>query len=129
MRAPFFIATNRPLPGPLVARTSLESPSMRFLVWLVRAFIFFSLFAFSLHNQQPASVNWAFGYAWNAPMVIIVLAAFAAGTVFGVLAMTPSWWRHRRLARKLAPDAGATLPQPLSAPPTEPRQPVIADGV
>ena len=84
---------------------------MRFLVWLLRAFIFFSLFAFSLHNQQPASVNWAFGYAWNAPMVIIVLAAFAAGTVFGVLAMTPSWWRHRRLARSREP--GETIAEPI----------------
>jgi uncharacterized integral membrane protein len=103
---------------------------MRFLVWLFRAFIFFSLFAFSLHNQQPASVNWAFGYAWTAPLVIIVLVAFAAGTVFGVLAMTPSWWRHRRLARRHAPDAGNTQPMPL--PPgkaEEPRQPVIPDGV
>lgn len=103
---------------------------MRFLVWLLRAFIFFSLFAFSLHNQQPASVNWAFGYAWNAPMVIIVLAAFAAGTVFGVLAMTPSWWRHRRLARKHAPEAQSMLPADNAAEATrEPQQPVIPDGV
>jgi putative membrane protein len=107
---------------------SLESALMRFLVWLFRAFIFFSLFAFSLHNQQPASVNWAFGYAWSAPMVIIVLAAFAAGTVFGVLAMTPSWWRHRRLARKHAPDAGNTQPMPLPPKAEEPRQPAIPDG-
>ena len=103
---------------------------MRLLTWLARAFIFFSLFAFSLHNQQPASVNWAFGYAWNAPMVIIVLAAFAAGTVFGVLAMTPSWWRHRRLARMHAPDAGLTQPPPTPAEASrEPLQPVIPDGV
>ena len=102
---------------------------MRFFVWLLRAFIFFSLFAFSLHNQQLAQVNWAFGYAWAAPMVIIVLAAFAAGAVFGVLAMTPSWWRHRRLARQLAPEAGPTQPLSVSTPPSEPRQPVIPDGV
>jgi lipopolysaccharide assembly protein A len=102
---------------------------MRLLVWLLRAFIFFSLFAFSLHNQQMASVNWAFGYAWSAPMVIIVLAAFAAGTVFGVLAMTPSWWRHRRMARKHAPDAGHTVTMPLPPTAEEPRQPAIPDGV
>jgi uncharacterized integral membrane protein len=102
---------------------------MRFLVWLFRAFIFFSLFAFSLHNQQPASVNWAFCYSWDAPMVIIVLAAFAGGSAFGVLAMTPSWWKHRRLARKHAPDAGNTLPMPAPPAADEPRQPVIPDGV
>ena len=103
---------------------------MRLLVWLLRAFIFFSLFAFSLHNLQPASVNWAFGYAWETRMVIVVLTAFAAGTVFGVLAMTPSWWRHRRIARRHGPDAGPTLPPGQSARHApEPQQPVIPDGV
>ena len=33
----------------------------------------------------------------------VVLAAFALGCVFGVLAMLPSWWRHRRVARRHAP--------------------------
>lgn len=101
---------------------------MRLLVWLFRAFIFFSLFAFSLNNQQTASVHWFFGYAWTAPMVIIVLVAFAAGTVFGVLAMTPSWWRHRRAARQSA----APTPPPAAAPapaPTAETSPVIPDGV
>lgn len=102
---------------------------MRFLVWLLRAFIFFSLFAFSLHNQHQATVNWAFGYAWTAPMVFVVLVAFAAGTVFGVLAMAPSWWRQRRLARRLAPETPRT---PAPAPPADTAEapaPVIPDGV
>ena len=34
---------------------------MRILVWLLRAFIFFTLFAFALNNQQPAAVRWFFG--------------------------------------------------------------------
>jgi hypothetical protein len=64
-------------------------------------------------------------------MVIIVLVAFAAGTVFGVLAMTPSWWRHWRIARRHGPDAGPTqLPDGNKpAPSREPQQPVIPDGV
>jgi uncharacterized integral membrane protein len=100
---------------------------LRLLVWLFRAFIFFSLFAFSLNNQQAAAVNWFFGYAWQAPMVIIVLVAFAAGTVFGVLAMTPSWWRHRRLAQRLSEPSStspaAARPAPVEHPPT------IVDGL
>ncbi|UUX97519.1 lipopolysaccharide assembly LapA domain-containing protein [Aquabacterium sp. J223] len=76
---------------------------MRFFVWLFRAFIFFALFAFALNNQQPAAVSWFFGYEWRAPMVIIVLVAFGAGCAFGVLAMVPSWWRHRRVARRHTP--------------------------
>jgi|JI9StandDraft_1071089.scaffolds.fasta_scaffold380725_2 putative membrane protein len=109
-------------------RDSVESTSMRFFVWLARAFIFFSLFAFALNNQQAAAVHWFFGYAWNAPMVIIVLAAFAGGTAFGVLAMAPSWWRQRRLARLGAP-AAPDSPAHSPAAPREAIQPVIPDGV
>ena len=77
---------------------------MRLIVWLFRAFVFFTLFAFALNNQQKASVHWFFGVQWQAPMVIVVLVAFAAGSAIGVLAMVPSWWRHRRQAlRQSAP--------------------------
>ena len=76
---------------------------MRIVVWLLRAFIFFALFAFALNNQQSATVHWFFGVQWQAPMVILVLAAFAAGCVIGVLAMAPHWWRQRRLAKPMAP--------------------------
>ena len=73
---------------------------MRILVWLIRAAVFFSLFAFALNNQSDASLRWFFGLEWRAPMVLIVLSAFALGCAFGVFAMLPSWWRHRRVARQ-----------------------------
>ena len=80
---------------------------MRIVVWLLRAFIFFALFAFALNNQQSATVHWFFGVQWQAPMVILVLAAFAAGCVIGVLAMAPHWWRQRRLAKPASTGPGA----------------------
>jgi lipopolysaccharide assembly protein A len=76
---------------------------MRFLAWVLRAFIFFALFAFALNNQQETVVHWFFGFEWRAPMVIIVLAAFAGGCAIGVLAMVPAWWRHKRVAQRQAP--------------------------
>jgi len=91
---------------------------MRILVWLARAFVFFALFAFALNNQQDAAVRWFFGYEWRAPMVIIVLTAFAGGCAFGVLAMVPSWWRHRRVARRHAPLDRPPRAQPTPAPAT-----------
>ncbi len=69
---------------------------MRLISWLLRAFIFFVLFAFALNNQQIVSVNWFFGAEWRAPMVIVVLGVFAGGCVLGVLAMLPGWWRSRK---------------------------------
>lgn len=89
---------------------------MRLLVWLFRAAIFFTLFAFALNNQQEAGIRWFFGQEWRAPMVFIVLAAFALGCAFGVFAMVPSWWRHRRVARKLAPVIEAPPDLPVTSP-------------
>ena len=89
---------------------------MRPLVWLFRALVFFTLFAFALNNQQSAAVHWFFGAEWHAPMVIVVLVAFAAGCAIGVLAMVPAWWRHRRLAKRHA----TTPAVPSAAPPDLP---------
>ena len=82
---------------------------MRLLVWLIRAALFFTLFAFALNNQQEAGIRWFFGQEWRAPMVFIVLAAFALGCACGVFAMVPSWWRHRRVARRHAPAIPAAI--------------------
>ena len=91
---------------------------MRLISWLLRAFIFFTLFAFALNNQQTASVRWFFGVQWQAPMVMVVLAAFAAGCAVGVLAMLPDLWRRWRLTRRLAPLAAPPSATSATAPPT-----------
>ena len=82
---------------------------MRILSWLLRAFIFFTLFAFALNNQHSASVHWFFGVQWRAPMVFVVLAAFAAGCALGAAAMLPGWWKNRQATRPVVgADAAAT---------------------
>ena len=87
---------------------------MRALLWLVRAAVFFALFAFALNNQHDAALKWFFGREWRAPMMFIVLGAFALGCAVGVFAMVPSWWKHRRVARErlnaVAASAAATAP-------------------
>lgn len=93
---------------------------MRFLVWLFRAFLLFTLFAFALNNLQAVTVRWFFGVQWHTPLVIVVLAAFSGGCAIGVLAMVPSWWRYRRAALRQGPGApAADLPAPPSALPSE----------
>jgi putative membrane protein len=84
-------------------------------VWLIRAAIFFTLFAFALNNQQEAGIRWFFGQEWRAPMVFIVLAAFGMGCAFGVFAMVPSWWRQRRVARKHAPQQEPRVEMPATS--------------
>ena len=94
---------------------------MRLIAWLLRAFIFFTLFAFALNNQQTASVHWFFGVQWQAPMVIVVLVAFAAGCAVGVMALLPRLWRRspRPAQTKPASAAAPVAAAPNSVLPSE----------
>jgi len=93
---------------------------MKYLLWLLKAAIFFTLFAFALNNQQDATVHFFFGTHWSAPLVLVVLTAFAAGVVVGVLGMVPRWWKHRSAARRAQAAAlptEAAVTTPVTAPP------------
>ena len=90
---------------------------MKYFFWLIKAAIFFTLFAFALNNQQDATVHLFFGTQWRAPMVLIVLLAFAMGIVAGVLGMVPRWWKQRSAARQVQPN------------PTVPSQPPVATDI
>ena len=87
---------------------------MKYLTWLLKAAIFFTLFAFALNNQQDATVHFFFGTQWSAPMVLVVLAAFALGVVVGALGMVPRWWSQRLAARR----ARASGTAPADTPPS-----------
>ncbi|QXZ10429.1 LapA family protein [Comamonas sp. Y33R10-2] len=87
---------------------------MKYLLWLLKAAIFFTLFAFALNNQQDSTVHFFFGTAWTAPLVLVVLTAFTLGLFVGVLGMVPRWLKHRAAAR----EAQATQQTTTSAPPT-----------
>ncbi len=71
------------------------------LRWILKAAIFFTLFAFALNNQHEVTAHFFFGRRWQAPLVVIVLLAFTAGMVLGVLGMVPRWWRHRKATHQL----------------------------
>ncbi len=91
--------------------------------WLLKAAIFFTLFAFALNNQGDVTVHFFFGTRWTAPMVLVVLITFAAGVTIGVLGMVPRWWRHRsaaQQARNQAASALATVAAEADKTPTPP---------
>lgn len=90
---------------------------MWLLQLVLKAAIFFTLFAFALNNQHEAVVHFFFGTAWQAPMVLVVLLAFVMGVVIGVMGMVPRWWRQRRVAQQSV--AQQTQPDRGDAPPTQ----------
>ena len=86
---------------------------MWLLQLLLKAAIFFTLFAFALNNQHDAVVHFFFGTAWQAPLVLVVLTAFVLGVSVGVLGMLPRWWKQRQLAQQAhspnTPDAATDV--------------------
>ena len=83
---------------------------MWLLKWVLKAAIFFTLFAFALNNQQDTTVHFFFGTQWRAPQVLVVLSTFAIGVAVGVLVMVPRWWKHRHAAKVNTPPAADSRP-------------------
>ncbi|WP_300557548.1 lipopolysaccharide assembly protein LapA domain-containing protein [Limnohabitans sp. Rim8] len=94
---------------------------LRLLQWLLKAAVFFTLFAFAVNNQQETRVNFFFSTYWSAPTVLVVLCAFTLGVVVGVLGMVPRWWRERQAVKQMGP-AAASAAQP-DTPSTTPEVP------
>ena len=98
---------------------------MWLLQWILKAAIFFTLFAFALNNQDDAVVHFFFGTQWRAPLVLVVLAAFTCGVAVGVLGMVPRWWRQKQAANSAQASQTVQTPnksdnqQSSSTPPSE----------
>ena len=93
---------------------------MWLLQWILKAAIFFTLFAFALNNQDDAVVHFFFGTQWRAPLVLVVLAAFTCGVAVGVLGMVPRWWRQRKVARQAQAQVEGVPTPAVAAPPPSP---------
>ncbi len=84
-------------------------------MWLLKAAIFFVLFAFALNNQDDITLRLFFGASWRAPLVLILLITLVLGLFLGVLVMLPLWLRAKRQRRAdrlqtgLAVDGESTL--------------------
>ena len=94
------------------------------LKWILKAAIFFTLFAFALNNQQETTVHFFFGTVWKTSMVIIVLAVFASGVAVGVLGMVPRWLKHRHATTKA--QKAAMVRTPEITPPAEKSMPPVS---
>ncbi|KQW88482.1 hypothetical protein ASC94_23995 [Massilia sp. Root418] len=71
------------------------------IVSTVFGFILFVLFfGFALKNTQEVNLVLFLNYELRGPLVLMLLGFFAAGAFLGVLALTPTVFRHRREATK-----------------------------
>ena len=78
---------------------------MRILLWGFRILFFLFLLAFALKNTNPVDVYFFFDAAWQAPMIIVALAFFAAGALLGILSPLGTVFGLRREISRLKREA------------------------
>lgn len=98
---------------------------MKFLVWVIRVLLFVLLFVLALHNTAEVSLVLPFGLVWHAPLILVALAFFVAGSLLAMLAMAPRVMRHRFTASRLRRQIGRMEKREAV---TEPPAPVVADS-
>ena len=89
---------------------------MRIVTWAIRLIVFVLLIAFAAKNVEPVTLRSYFDLALQAPLVVLLFAFFAAGTLFGVLALVMPLLRQRReialLRKRVPPEEPGRPPVP-----------------
>src|SRR5262249_60045504 len=71
---------------------------MQVLRWIVGAALFLALLVLSLQNSELVTLKFYHWWSWQAPLIFVVLIAFALGAAAGLLAGAV---RSARLSRQL----------------------------
>ena len=71
---------------------------MHVVRWIVGAALFLALLFLSLQNSDLVTLKFYQWWSWQAPLVFVVLIAFAIGVAAGLLAGV---WRTTKLKRQL----------------------------
>ena len=92
---------------------------MKFISTIVGFVLFVLFFGFALKNTQAVDLHFFLNYELRGPLVLMLLAFFVAGAALGVLAITPTVFRHRRETskHKSTIDALQTVSAQRAAPP------------
>jgi lipopolysaccharide assembly protein A len=96
---------------------------MSVLRWIFTAVIFVALLFISLQNADPVTVRVFTFYAWQAPLVFVILIAFTAGVALGLLSAAFKVARLKRQMNRMRREHRAHPPTPSphgAAPGTRP---------
>lgn len=78
---------------------------MRLIVWLLRGIVFVALLGLAVKNSGPVTLRFYLDGAWQAPLSLVILVAFAAGAAVGLSAALDRLVRQARELRALRGDA------------------------
>ncbi len=90
---------------------------MRIVTWTIRLALFVLLVAFAAKNVQPVTLRFYFDLAVEAPFILILFGAFAAGVLFGILAVAGRLVRQKRQISVLKRQSTGAEPLPPPVPP------------
>jgi len=108
----------------LTRSASLEL-RMRYLVWILRLVIFVVVLLFALKNTAPVDVRFFADHVISGvPLIVVMLAVFILGAVFGLLIMAPPMMCRRREAARLRREL--TCLEEKYRQPAAPREPAVA---
>jgi len=69
---------------------------MRILLLLLKLALFLLVLTFAIRNTETITVRYFPGWEWQSPLIFVLLIAFFAGIVLGLLAVLPRLLRQRR---------------------------------
>jgi uncharacterized integral membrane protein len=72
---------------------------MKIIVWLARIILFLCFFVFAVLNTSPVTLNYVLGQS-QAPLALVLLLFFLAGTLLGMAVLLPSLLRQRAEIRR-----------------------------
>jgi putative membrane protein len=101
---------------------------MRIVTWTLRLIIFLFLLAFAAKNVEPVTLNFYFDRSWQAPLVVVLFGFFAAGALFGLMAMVSVLLGQRREIQRLRREARGHATASEAARAAEPGRPPVVDA-
>lgn len=69
---------------------------LRTFIWLIRTLFFVALFGLAVKNSGSVELRLYFGNSWQAPLSLVILGSFVAGTIIGITAGFATMIRQRR---------------------------------
>lgn len=96
--------------------------------WIFIAVVFIVLLFISLQNAQTVTLQVFNLYSWQAPLVFVVLIAFATGVALGLLAGAIKVVRLKRQIARLRRDHRRILAAPTTHAPTSGTGPASGPG-
>ena len=101
---------------------------MRIVTWTLRLIIFLFLLAFAAKNIAPVTLNFYFDRSWQAPLVLVLFGFFAAGALFGVMAMVSALLGQRREIQRLRREVRGHAKATEAARAAQPGRPPVVDA-